>query len=245
MIALPRIIAHRGESALAPENTLAAIRLAASGGATWIEVDVNTSSDDVPFLHHDDGLERCTNGSGYLIAHPAKDLNTLDAGRWKDPSFEGEPLPTLTDTIDCLQSNQLGLNLEIKPTAGWEVPTTQAICAVIKDHWPADLPLLLSSFSPEALATAKALLPDVPRGYLACAVPPDWQSKTEALECVSFHCSQELLTERLAADIKAAGLSLLCFTVNSAERADTLFSWGVDSVFTDIPTQLNAAFKDR
>ena len=241
MIALPRIIAHRGESALAPENTLAAIQLAATGGASWIEVDVNISSDNIPYLHHDDGLERCTNGDGYLVSRSSEYLDTLDAGSWKDPVYAGEPLPTLSATIAVLKHYGLGLNLEIKPTAGWEKPTTKAICDVIKAEWPAELPLLISSFSPEALGHAQTGLPDVARGYLVSAIPPDWREKSAALDCVSVHCSQELLTEEKAADIKNEGLSLLCFTVNDSERAKTLFSWGVDSVFTDIPTDMQAA----
>jgi len=84
-ITMPAVIAHRGASGHAPENTLAAIHKAHDFGATWIEIDVNISKDGVPVLFHDDGVERCSTGTGLVIEHSLNDLKALDSGYGDKP----------------------------------------------------------------------------------------------------------------------------------------------------------------
>jgi len=98
-IEMPKIIAHRGASGDAPENTLAAIKMAADHGATWIEIDVNISRDAVPVLFHDDGLSRCSNGKGLVIEHTLTSLQSLDAGAWFSDKFTGERIATLDECL--------------------------------------------------------------------------------------------------------------------------------------------------
>lgn len=236
---LANIIAHRGASGNAPENTLAAISLANELGAKCVEIDVSISRDHVPFVHHDDTLDRCTSGSGYLCAHNSEALDALTASAGM-AGFEDEPLPRLSAVISLLSSLQMGLNLEIKPTPGLEVPTTLAICDLIRTSWPADLPLVLSSFSSEALAVARDTLPGAARALIVCAVPEDWQHQTQFLQCRNLHMAAPLLDEQQARDITGAGLGLYCFTVNKADEAAKLLSMGVNGVFTDYPAELLA-----
>lgn len=234
---LAQIVAHRGASGSAPENTLAAISLAAEVGAKCVEIDVSISSDNIAFVHHDDSLNRCTNGSGYLCAHTAAELDALTAGSGK-PGYENEPLPRLSAVVTLLSSLQMGLNLEIKPTPGLEEPTALAACDVIRDSWPSDLPLVLSSFSREALAVARDALPGAPRALIVCAVPTDWHHQTQLLQCRNLHMAAPLLDAQQASDITEAGLGLYCFTVNQVDEAKRLFAMGVDGVFTDYPAEL-------
>jgi len=234
---LAKVIAHRGASGVAPENTLAAISLAASVGAKCVEIDASISSDNIPFVHHDDGLERCTNGSGYLCAHTAAELDALTASAGK-ADFENEPLPRLSAMVSLLSSLQIGLNLEIKPTPGLEEPTAIAVCDVIRDSWPMDLPLVLSSFSREALAVARDSLPGAARALLVCAVPTDWHHQTQLLQCRNLHMAAPLLDEQQAKDITDAGLGLYCFTVNQPDEAARLLAMGVHGVFTDYPEEM-------
>ena len=91
---LATVIAHRGASGDAPENTIAALALAADHGATCVEIDVSISSDKIPFVHHDDTLDRCTNGSGLLSLHSADALDKLDASKGMD-GFANEPERTM------------------------------------------------------------------------------------------------------------------------------------------------------
>ena len=91
----PLIVAHRGASGLAPENTLAAFRLAIELGAPAVECDVHLSADGIPVVIHDAQLDRTTNGKGPVAEQPFAALQTLDAGGWRDPRFAGERLPAL------------------------------------------------------------------------------------------------------------------------------------------------------
>ena len=131
---MPKIIAHRGASGDAPENTLAAIRLAAEHGASWIEIDANISRDGVPVLHHDDGLDRCSNGQGLVIENTWQQLSKLDSGSWFSETYMNEPVCTLDQCLDLAEDLGLSVNIEIKPCSGWELPTTDAIAAVSYTH---------------------------------------------------------------------------------------------------------------
>lgn len=234
---LNHVVAHRGASADAPENTLAALSLAIEQGAKAVEVDAMISKDGVAYLHHDDGLNRCTNGHGYLCQHTAKTLDTLDAAG-KHTSFSPEPLPRLDAAVELLISNEMGLNLEIKPTPGLEKETAEAVVKSLKDIWPNTLPLVLSSFSKDALVTAMQLWPEAPRALITCTVPSDWPDELSRLKCTNFHMAAPLLNAEDARAIKDAGYGLYCYTVNDVELAKSLLAMGVDGVFTDKPKML-------
>ena len=112
----PRIIAHRGAGKLAPENTLAAMKLGHQLGQQMVEFDVKLSADDLPVLMHDASLDRTTNGSGPLRQLTWEQLRGLDAGRWHAERFAGEPIPRLDETLHYLQSQGMLANVEIKPS---------------------------------------------------------------------------------------------------------------------------------
>ena len=92
---------------------------------------------------------------------------------------------------------------------------------------------MLSSFAPDALIAAREVAPNLPRGWLVDEVPPDWREELTRLDCVSLHTNHRHLTAEQARDIKQAGNWLFCYTVNSPQRARTLFGWGVDAFCTD------------
>ncbi len=237
---MPRIVAHRGASGHAPENTLAAIRLAAEQGATWIEIDVNISRDGTPVLHHDDGLSRCTNGSGLVIEHDLDTLLGLDSGSWFGDQFAGERIATLQQCLDLCHELSLSVNLEIKPCSGWEIPTTQKIAATLSAQQKLP-PVILSSFSHIALQEAARLLPSVPRSSLFLVAPPDWQALTTEVKASNIHLhANSLLTTAAVAEFHAAGLGVYCYTVNTVDNAKAVFELGVDGVFSNYPADLLA-----
>jgi len=234
---LHHVVAHRGASADAPENTLSALKLAIDQGAGSVEVDAMISSDGEAFLHHDDKLERCTNGAGYLCASSSAELDKLDASGG-NKKFANEALPRLSSAVDLLIQHGIGLNLEIKPTPGLEAATAAAVVNSLKPHWPGDLPLVLSSFSKDALVEAKKLWPDAPRALITCAVPGNWREALADLQCKNFHMAAPLLKADIAEQIKSAGYGLYCYTVNEVSEARSLLGMGVDGVFTDKPKLL-------
>jgi glycerophosphoryl diester phosphodiesterase len=239
----PRIVAHRGGGALAPENTLAAIETGARLGLKMIEFDAKLSADDVVFLLHDDTLDRTSDGRGDARNKPYAELAALDAGSWFDARFQGERMPTLAQVqAHCAQLG-LAANVEIKPCAGRDVATGTLVAQEAARLWAqAELPPLLSSFSFDALAAARDAQPDLPRGLLFGRVPSDWRAQIDALACVSLHADHRKLDEALVAEIKAAGLYILAYTVNDPERARTLARWGVDAICTDRIDLIGADF---
>ena len=235
---LSRIVAHRGASGDAPENTLAALELAATMGARCVEIDVSISADKVPFVHHDHTLQRCTSGEGKLREHTAAQLDSLTAGK-NMPGFDAEPLPRLSAVLDLLVHSGLGLNLEIKPADGLEEATVVAICDEITKLWPARLPLVFSSFSHQSLDIAKVLRPDVARAPLVGAVPADWQRLMDQHQAQNLHCAHDKLKPDSAKAVIDAGYGLYCYTVNDAQLAEVLFDWGVHGIFTDYPQRFD------
>ena len=239
----PRIVAHRGGGALAPENTLAAIDVGARLGLKMIEFDAKLSADDVVFLLHDDTVDRTSDGLGPAERKLYSELAALDAGTWFDARFAGERMPTLAEVHARCAAHGLAANIEIKPCPGREVETGAIVAREAARLWQGGpLQPLLSSFSYDALAAARDAQPELPRGLLFGAVPADWRALTDALSCVSLHADHRKLSAPLVESIKAAGLFILAYTVNDPERARLLAQWGVDTICTDRIDLIGASF---
>lgn len=230
----PRLIAHRCGGALAPENTLAGLHVAARLGIRAVEFDAMLSADGVPVLIHDETLERTTNGHGRVADTSLADLLQLDAGCHHHRAFAGESLPTLAQALALCDELGLGVNLEIKPTSGTEEVTGATVAALAASSTPR-AGLILSSFSEVALAAACNLAPELPRALLVEAIPQDWQSRLHTYACEALHASADRLDPEMVAAVKAAGVPLACYTVNQRRQAEELFALGVVAVFSDRP----------
>jgi glycerophosphoryl diester phosphodiesterase len=236
-----RVIAHRGASLYAPENTLAAFDLAADQGARAIECDAKLTRDGAIVLMHDDTVDRTSSGRGAVRRFDLKAIRALDAGSWFDPRFKGERVPTLEEAIALWTRRGLLPQIEIKPCPGRAAETGASVARAAAKLWPKHLPRpLLSSFAMLSLQAAHEAAPGLPRAWLTERLPQDWQRRVERLGCVALHCAHKLLIESAARRVKDAGLALRCYTVNDPERAKRLFDWGVDAVFTDCPDRILA-----
>jgi glycerophosphoryl diester phosphodiesterase len=223
----PKIVAHRGGGALAPENTLGAIRLGASLGFKGVEFDVMLTADEVPALIHDETTDRTTGVKGRVSLSPYSKLEKLDAGN-------GEKIPRFEEAAALCRKLGIWANVEIKPAGGHERATGRAVARMARELWRgAALAPLLSSFSVAALEEAQKEAPELARGYLVDEVPADWQATAARLGCAAIHCNHKKLSEGGAKAIRAAGYSLLCWTVNDADAARRLLGWGVDCLVTD------------
>lgn len=230
----PRLLAHRGGGALAPENTLAGLRLASRLGYRGAEFDAKLTADGVPVLMHDDSLERTTSGRGPMTAADALAVGGLDAGTWFGQAFAGERVPTLEATAAVCRTLGLWANVEIKPCPGREVETGTAVARAAMRLWAGDAnPPLLSSFSAAALAAAQAAAPLLPRGLLVVDPPQDWPAALADLGCVALHLQHDHASAELVAAVHAAGYGVLCYTVNDPDRAAVLSELGVDCIVTD------------
>jgi glycerophosphoryl diester phosphodiesterase len=249
---LPAVIGHRGAKQSAPENTLASIREAKRLGVSVVEVDVMLSKDEVLFIHHDNTLDRCTDGKGYLWDHTAEKLRALDAGSHFSSLFANEPLPLLSELLLECRALGLGVNLEIKHATehGGDIPNeeekarerrlAEVTSSFIQQLGPtiaAPSKVLFSSFSIAALEVLAARLPSYQRSYLVEAIPDDWQQTYERLGCVSLNFNQRLCTRE---QVQAVSAKVPCFTytVNDPQRAMELYAWGVSGVFSDCPKEI-------
>lgn len=229
--ASPFIWAHRGASALAPENTLAAFSLAWDEGADGIELDVHLSRDGIPVVIHDETLERTTDGRGAVSSLRASELRRLDAGRWFAPAFAGERIPLLSEVLDWA-GEDLPLNIELKTLRAGE-----ATLRLLKDY--PRCRVLVSSFDQRLLAALRAAEPRLPLGFLCDSRL--WRlvlRRALAAGAASFHPRADLVSPALARRVKDAGLALYPWTVDDPERAGRLLRRGASGLFTNRPGAL-------
>lgn len=243
------LFAHRGMSSLAPENTLAAFALCGQHGIRWIECDVDILADGTVVVSHDDTLDRCTDQSGHLAELTKADLGDIDAGSWFHDDFIGEPIPTFEQLITLANQHELNINVEIKScSAGWAM-TDKLIANVITALAQLDTgrELIVSSFNHLALAEFKRRRPQTSVACLfeAASLGDDWESVMQACGADYIHPEDQSLTQAMVARFKSSGYKINVYTVNDLARANQLFNWGVDGVFTDIAHRFPSKYKLR
>jgi glycerophosphoryl diester phosphodiesterase len=212
------------------------LRKAKELGCRWVEFDVRLTVDGQLILLHDERLERTTNGRGKAALVPLETVRRYNAGHRFGDAFRGERVPTLTEAVRVLGELGIGANIELKAARGRAAETGAAAAALISRMWPSHLPApLISSFLEEALSAVRACAPSIARGLLFRSVPRNWHIRAQKLGCATVHADHRCLHPALVAEIRDAGYPLLTYTVNDAARAVVLFSWGVTSVFSDVP----------
>lgn len=227
----PRIIAHRCGGALAPENTLIGLRIAARLGCRGVEFDAMLGADGVPVLMHDETLERTTLGSGGVARIASSEIVVLDAGTRHHRAFAGERVPSLAEALTACAELGLWANVEIKPSRGFDQETGDAVARASSGFEN----VLLSSFSKEALRAAALAAGDLPRALLVDAETGDWCRSVADLGACAIHVAAELASVGQLGQLRAAGVPVACYTVNRRDVAERLFSSGVAAVFTDRP----------
>lgn len=234
------LIAHRGASKYAPENTLSALQHAYEMGVKWVEFDVQLSRDDKLVVIHDELLERTTGQAGFVYDYSLQELKLFDAGSFFAKEYKGARIPTFREWIS--QANQFGLalNIELKPAkAEHRDVLIESVIAELNLFWPsAPNELLISSFDRICLEEFHRIAPEYKIASLFHEWDDSWLSVAEKIDAVSVNVNCDVLTEQRAAEIKAQRFKLLSYTVNQKALADKLFSWGVDGVFSDDPNLL-------
>ncbi len=234
----PLWIAHRGAGKLAPENTLAAFRVGASHGYRAFECDVKLSADGVPFLLHDDTLQRTTPERGTAGDRSWSELSRIDAGGWHSRAFAGEPIPSLDAIAAYVLRNGFALNIEVKPTPGQEAETGRVVAREAARLWAESrvapvAPPLLSSFRPEALQGALETAPGLPRALLLDSLWSGWFDIARALGVAACVTHYNLMDQALIAQLHGAGMRALVYTVNDPAEALRLQALGIDGIITD------------
>ncbi len=230
-------VAHRGYSAVAPENTLPAFAAALRGGATIVEFDVRTTADGVPVVIHDRTLERTTTGAGPVWEARFDEIRALDAGSWFSTAYAGVQVPLLTETIDLLAPGDAELLLEIKPPA-----TLEQVKAIVEQVAERDLlaRTIVQSFDPEVVRLAGEAAPEVRRGLLRLGLEPDTPALVADLGVAFCNPSvADVLDEpATTATLVAAGVEIMPWTANDPAQWPALASAGVAGLITDRVAEL-------
>lgn len=243
LLTLPFLaIAHRGASAYAPENTMAAFDLAFRMGADMIELDVQFSSDNVPMVFHDSVLDIHTDGKGAFSNFTAKELLTMDAGKWFSFKFESERIPTLSQVLQW-SADKFPVNIEIKSNRlGEQVNRShmEAVARLITSHGM-ESRVILSSFNYEWIEGFKQRMPDVLTGLLFNRHHKERGGPMHLLERFGadlFHCSSHEMKSSWINELNEAGRKFMIYTVN---RRKGVFKWlkkGAHGIFSDKPDLL-------
>ena len=239
----PQIIAHRGASAAAPENTLAAFNLAIEFGADAVELDVDMTRDGVPIVIHDDTVDRTTNGHGAAANLTLSEIKQLDAGSWKDSKYADERIPTLEEVFEAI-AKKIWINVELKKMSLKDNGLEEAVVRLIQKMNLRDR-VILSSFNPFAIRKVKQIDPSIPIALLTTGKTPlylreAWLEPLLSLE--ARHPQQAQLKAKGMAHYKRGGKRVNVWTVDDPNDMKLFASWGVDGIITNVPRRsMNAA----
>ncbi|GAA0903996.1 glycerophosphodiester phosphodiesterase [Streptomyces thermoalcalitolerans] len=253
----PVVVAHRGASAYAPENTLPAVDKAAALGISWVENDVQRTKDGRLVVIHDDSLERTTNveevfpdrAPWKVKDFTAAEIARLDAGSWFSPAYAGTRVPTLEQYLRRVERNHQKLLLEIKSPELYPGIEQQILKQLANDGWLdrqhlADR-LIVQSFSADSLRIVHELKPAVTTGFLGR--PAEADLKRYAAFADLINPSHGTLSADYVKAVHALTgphgkpLKVFTWTVNDAARARTVAGYGVDGIITDKPDVVREA----
>jgi len=241
MTNLPRtlVIAHRGASAQAPENTLAAFEKGVELGADAVEIDVHLTRDDRVVVMHDGTLDRTTSGTGLIYQRTLREIKRLDAGRWFDRGFTGERVPTLEEALDLLRTRAVAL-IEVKPNgiARSVVDVVRQVKAV--EH------VVLQSFHPGTVRAIGELDPRIPTALLAVrpgGARPRRRGRSMVKRAAkaganALSVRYPGLDPRTVEEIHRRAMTLWVWTVDDEEDMRTMIEAGVDGIITNRPDVL-------
>jgi len=239
-----RVIAHRGDSARAPENTIAAFRSAEQAGIQLIETDIRVAQDGSIVVMHDASVDRTTNGSGSVANLTALDLGVLDAGSWSSPQYAGERLPFWSDVLNFWQSSSsTTMLLELK--GSWSIESLQQLAQDINNAGISDRVIVIS-FDYSQLVNLNSFAPSIPVGFLTFVVGDELKqacSRPGIRYCIpgieSFRDSPEAVQE-----LQDLGIVLFAGSDDPGDWS-YLVSKNVDAILTNRPTDLQAWLASR
>lgn len=236
----PLVIAHRGNTVAAPENTLSAYQIAVDDGAEMIETDVHISKDGHLVIMHDSALDRTTNLSGYVHEYTLEELRTADAGSWFSSSFKGERIPTIEEAMDFSKRNNLYMCFEVK---GGGTPRSTMISTQLVEiiqKYDAFESIFMSSYHHDALSVAKNIAPELMLApeRLPDNVEPDIpealrQANELGAEVLQLH--YRYLYPDILEALRNANVAVWAWPTTTEEEILPAIKTGADAVMGDDP----------
>lgn len=232
----PLILAHRGASVEAPENTLAAFELALEQGAHGVELDAKLTIDGEVVVIHDPTVDRTTQGRGRVSQLTLAALQELDAGSFFSEKYSGEKIPTLARVFEAIGDRAL-INVELTNYKTPRDGLANKVCGLVK-RFGLEERILFSSFLPSNLKRTRSLLPGIPRGLLALDGWPGWWARSFGFnfgDYQALHPNLRDTTPQQIARVHRLKRRVYVYTVNAVEDMRHLINWGVDGLITDNP----------
>jgi len=238
----PWIIAHRGASGHAPENTMAAFERAVALGAQFIETDLHLTRDARFVAIHDKTLERTTNGKGAVRDFTLAELRGLDAGMWFDRQFMGQRIPTLEEILEFARQHDVVFYLEIKYDSAWGMH--HALAAALGGPGNAARTIVIS-FDPSTLTALRRLDASIMMGLLVEGENRDFVKSALDVGARQLCPRADLITRELGDQAHCSDLHVVTWTVNEAAKMNSAINAGVDGIMTDLPDRLRATIEDK
>lgn len=229
-------VAHRGASMKAPENTLAALRLAAQMGARAIESDIRLTADDEAVIFHDATLGRTTNGNGYLARKTLAQVRELDAGSWFSKKYAGEKIPTLNEWLQTAAAFDVSLNLELKVYSRRQAEVVAKKLTLALKKLPSDFiqKVIISSSNQYALQCIAQLDRSLPTALISDQVITKGRMNTlKQVGVRTLHQHVKVANKRYISRVHKEHMRFLAYTVNQKKQAKQLAEMNADGMFTD------------
>lgn len=240
-----QVVAHRGNSSVAPQNTLAAFEAAWRAGADSIELDVQLTADGEVVVIHDDTLDATTDATGRVDALPLADVRAVDAGSWFAPAYAGQRVPTFAELLDFLVTHP-GIDLLLEIKGDWGPDDVRKVTEPVLRAGLADR-VIGQSFWPSTVAALQKVAPDLRRGLLIGELSGGLLATCADLGAMTCNPAGHLLVERpgLVDELHAAGLQVMVWTLNEPAQWTLALVAGVDAVITDRPDRLRGWLAGR
>lgn len=231
---LTKIIAHRGASKLAPENTMYAFELAYKLGAEGIETDVQLTKDNIPIIIHDETLKRTTSGTGYVKDFTYNELIKLDIGSWFSQEFKGAKFVTLEEFLTWIKPKDLYINIELKNNKIDYKNLEVIVYEMLKEHKLLDR-TTISTFSENSIRRLKQFQDKVEVAFLTSKRLPNLVEYSKNLGANAIHIKYRLLTGELVEKAHAADMPVRVYTINKYKQMMNCYENMVDGIMTDVP----------
>lgn len=211
------ILAHRGASGHAPENTMEAFRLAKEMGADGFELDVHVTKDGELVVIHDEAVNRTTNGKGFIKDMTLAELKALDACNGME-KYRGAQIPTLREVYELIQNTNLIINVEVK-TDHYRYPEIEEKCLALTREMGLEDQIVYSSFNHYTLLRIRELKPDAKLGMLfGDVMVKPWEYASKSLSVQYLHPMKlNVYTPDFTKDAGEAGYGVNVWTVNDEE----------------------------
>ena len=230
------VASHRG-GAVAPENTLPAMRYALAGPAAFVETDLQLTADGVPVLMHDWTVDRTTNGNGPVWSMTFAELQELDAGSWVGEAYQNTRVPSFEQFLELFRPSTKQAILELKGT--WNAEQVAGLAASVYEHHVQDR-VIFASFDLVSLQNLSKVAPDLARAIITREVVGDPAILAAACGALAIVTSEGFVRRdpEAVGRIHAAGLGVLLYTLNDEDTWRTAVDLGVDGIITDRPSEL-------